>query len=162
MSRLFSLIFWNIELQLPRVFMKFAKYKSSSRTDTFMWYGFTHKPGCKQSGFFSKRSPSVLSSGIALNNITITRSKRHTYKQHIFFECWISFSSEWMTIYFVSLLPCPLVVSNRCVAFYLFDLDSIKRISTAVFRWCSTQNLHDILALYLSVVYQANAKPIFV
>lgn len=60
------------------LFIKLAKYKSNSLTETLMWYGFTQRPGCRHSGFFSKRSPSVLSNGMALNRITITRSRRQT------------------------------------------------------------------------------------
>ena len=58
--------------------MKLARYKSNSRTETEICRGFTQRFGCRQSGDFSKRSPSVLSNGIALNRITITKSKRHT------------------------------------------------------------------------------------
>lgn len=56
----------------------FAKYRSSSRTVTLMWCGFTQRVGCEQIGDFSKRSPSVDSNGMALNRITITRSSRQT------------------------------------------------------------------------------------
>lgn len=76
-----------------------------------MWYGLTQRPGWEHSGFFSSRSPSkyqerswhkryniqehwrldeaqsntiyvpVLSSGIALNKITMTRSSRQTFTE---------------------------------------------------------------------------------
>lgn len=46
-----------------------------------MWYGFTHKPGWAHSAAFSNLSPSVLSNGIALNKITITRSNLQTCKE---------------------------------------------------------------------------------
>lgn len=58
--------------------MKFARYRSSSRTETLMWCGLTHRFDLWQSGDFSSLSPSVLSSGIALKRITMTRSKRQT------------------------------------------------------------------------------------
>ena len=58
--------------------MKLARYRSNSRTDILIWCGLTHRFGCKQSCDFSSLSPSVLSRGIALNNITITKSKRQT------------------------------------------------------------------------------------
>jgi len=58
--------------------MWLAKYISNSRTDILMWYGLTQSAGCVHSSDFSNRSLSVLSSGIALKSITITRSRRQT------------------------------------------------------------------------------------
>lgn len=57
---------------------KYAKYKSSSLTETPMWWGWTQSPGLEHCGDFTRRSPSVLSSGIPLNKITITRSNLQT------------------------------------------------------------------------------------
>lgn len=69
---------FSVQNFLPWLLMKLAKYRSSSRTDTLMWYGLTQRPGWRHSWLFSSLSPSVLSRGIALNRITITRSSRHT------------------------------------------------------------------------------------
>jgi len=63
---------------IPNVWIWFARYMSSSRTEMLMWYGLTHSVGWQHSADFSNRSLSVLSSGIALNRIIITRSSRHT------------------------------------------------------------------------------------
>ena len=63
---------------LPAACTKYAKYKSSSLTETPMWWGWTQSPGLEHCGDFTRRSPSVLSSGIPLNKITITRSNLQT------------------------------------------------------------------------------------
>lgn len=67
-----------IERHLPAACTKYAKYKSSSLTETPIWWGCTHSPGLEHCGDFTRRSPSVLSSGIPLNKITITRSNLQT------------------------------------------------------------------------------------
>lgn len=67
-----------IEKHLPAACTKYAKYKSSSLTETPIWWGCTHSPGLEHCGDFTRRSPSVLSSGIPLNKITITRSNLQT------------------------------------------------------------------------------------
>lgn len=66
------------ERHLPAACTKYAKYKSSSLTETPIWWGCTHSPGLEHCGDFTRRSPSVLSSGIPLNKITITRSNLQT------------------------------------------------------------------------------------
>ena len=43
-----------------------------------MWCGWTHRPGLVHCGDLTSRSPSVLSRGLPLNRMTITRSSRHT------------------------------------------------------------------------------------
>ena len=43
-----------------------------------MWCGLTQRLGCTQLRAFSSLSPSVLSRGMALKRITMTRSSRHT------------------------------------------------------------------------------------
>jgi len=63
---------------VPNVWMWLAKYISSSRTEMLIWYGLTQSCGLVHSTDFSSLSLSVLSSGIALNRITITRSSRQT------------------------------------------------------------------------------------
>lgn len=65
-------------LHLPAACTKYAKYKSSSLTETPMWWGWTQSPGLEHCGDFTRRSPSVLSRGIPLNKITMTRSNLHT------------------------------------------------------------------------------------
>ena len=67
-----------VKNNVQRVWMWLAKYMSSSRTETPMWYGLTQSIGWEHSVDFSSLSLSVLSSGIALNRITITRSRRQT------------------------------------------------------------------------------------
>lgn len=51
-----------------------------------MWYGLMHRLGLVQKQAFSSRSPSVLSRGIALNRITITKSRRQTWENICFFR----------------------------------------------------------------------------
>lgn len=106
-----------------------------------------------------KNLPSVLSKGIALNRITITKSRRHTFRntrkikiKKFFYKMWSI--TNW--------LPCLLAVDNRFVSFCLFDLDSTRHKWIAVYQLCFAQNLHDILVWYLSAVYLTIWKPIFV
>lgn len=66
---------WKI---LPRLHIKLARNRSSSRTVTVIWLGKTHRVWFWQCCDLPRRSPSVLSNGMPRNKITITKSSLHT------------------------------------------------------------------------------------
>ena len=77
---------------------KLARYRSSSRTVTFMWCGLTHSAGCIHSDALSSLSESVLSSGTARKRITMTKSSRHTWQKTscvILTHFWKLFSKDY-------------------------------------------------------------------
>ena len=63
---------------LPRLHMKLARNRSSSRTVTVIWLGRTQSVWFWQCCDLPRRSPSVLSKGMPRNKITITKSSLHT------------------------------------------------------------------------------------
>ena len=154
-----------------------------------MWYGLTQSPGWRQSGDFSSLSPSVLSSGTALNRMTWTRSNRQTWRNKFKDKCKISYPTRqvyWLSylLYLLYLLswkvqkvspqksfkldaavvnnkhsPCQLVWDNQSSSFCPFGLDWRGRTLPASFLWWTGRSLRDTLERCPSAICPTIARP---
>ena len=139
-----------------------------------MWYGLTQSPGWRQSGDFSSLSPSVLSSGTALNRMTWTRSSRQTWGNK-FKDKWKS-SYPTEQVYWLSKSnhknfkldtavvnskhsPCQLAWDNQSSSFSPFGLDWRGRTLPASFLWWTGQSLRDTLEQCPSAICPTAARP---
>jgi len=158
--------FWNkFTPLLPWVLTKLARNRSSSLTETFIWYGLTQRDGWRQSGDFSNLSPSVLSRGTALNRITWTKSNRQTWIIFVlYFQLFLIEESLRKTKIKITpqktLVPYPPAGDSLSFSFSLSDPGWIKHTLLVSFLLWREQNLPCTPEQYLSVVFPVIYSPI--